>query len=256
MNDQHIARLEEQLERLVEGAFAQLFGKKITARDIALGLARSMENNIKLPPSGDVHPIAPDRYAIFLNPQIHERLLKRQPNLSGMLTNHIIELASQSGYQMLTPPQVHILAQSDLETGKIIVRGSHTQTAAHSTSIMQSISRPDQQQSPRNPQLIINRTRIVALEQKIINIGRSTDNQIILDDAHISRHHAQLRLRFGRYTLFDVQSRGGTFVNNVAIKEHRLQSGDVIRIGQTQIIYLEDDPDQPGTTQAMDPVEL
>ena len=35
MNDQHIARLEAQLERLVEGAFSQLFGKKFRAQDIA-----------------------------------------------------------------------------------------------------------------------------------------------------------------------------------------------------------------------------
>ena len=44
MNHQHIARLEAQLEQIIEGAFVNLFGKRIQAQDIALKLVRAMED--------------------------------------------------------------------------------------------------------------------------------------------------------------------------------------------------------------------
>ena len=67
----------------------------------------------------------------------------------------------------------------------------------------------------------------------------------------------KLRLRFGHYVLFDTQSYSGTTVNDVQVKEHILQTGDVICIGRTRLVYIEDsvagdtqtnhpDPDDPG----------
>ena len=96
--------------------------------------------------------------------------------------------------------------------------------------------------TPQNPQLIVNGETAIPLNSPIINIGRSRDNHIVLNDPYISRHHVQLRLRFGVYTLFDTQSQGGVLVNDVVVREHRLQPGDVIRIGKTQLVYFEDAP--------------
>jgi pSer/pThr/pTyr-binding forkhead associated (FHA) protein len=111
--------------------------------------------------------------------------------------------------------------------------------------------------TPHNPQLIVNGKHIIPLQKPIVNIGRSKDNHLVLDDLFVSRHHIQLRLRFGRYTLFDTSSQSGTKVNDVPVREHRLQSGDVIRVGKTQIVYLEDDPNNgeegTGVNAALDP---
>jgi pSer/pThr/pTyr-binding forkhead associated (FHA) protein len=97
-----------------------------------------------------------------------------------------------------------------------------------------------QSAAPKNPQLIINGEQTVPLTDQIVNIGRSRDNQIVLNDPYASRHHIQLRLRFGVYTLFDTQSQGGVYVNDVIVREHRLQPGDVIRLGKTQMVYFEE----------------
>ena len=48
MKNKHIAKLEAQLEHIIEGAFANLFGKTINAQDIALRLSRAMEDNLQL----------------------------------------------------------------------------------------------------------------------------------------------------------------------------------------------------------------
>ena len=65
-----------------------------------------------------------------------------------------------------------------------------------------------------------------------------------------------MRLRFGAYTLFDVNSRGGTMVNNIRVTEHQLQSGDVIKIGGTKLTYIAENnkSNSTGTTQSLDPV--
>lgn len=253
MNDQHIARLEAQLERLVEGVFAHFFGKHIRAQDIAVQLARAMENGTRPGQGIDARPVAPDQYIIHMHPDICALLLQRYPTLTQILSHHLVELATLAGYRLDNSPNIQFSANQALNTGQVKVEAKHIEKRGK-TEAMQPIGLPAEQALPRNPQLLINNQRTIPLEEAIINIGRDHNNHIILDDPFISRHHAQLRLRLGRYTLFDTDSQGGTFVNNVRIREHRLQPGDVIRIGNTQIVYLEDDPMSESQTGQMDSV--
>ena len=74
---------------------------------------------------------------------------------------------------------------------------------------------------------------------------------MVIDDAYTSRLHAQIRLRFGQYVIFDTDSHAGTFVNEVRIREHCLRAGDVIRVGKTTIVYMEDDPEYFGETDSI-----
>ncbi len=71
----------------------------------------------------------------------------------------------------------------------------------------------------------------------MINIGRQLDNQLVLDDALVSRRHAQLRAREGQYLLTDLGSKHGLRVNNLVVREWVLQPGDVFRLGNTELIY-------------------
>lgn len=243
MNDQHVARLEAQLERLVEGAFAHLFGKQIRAQDIAVQLARAMEDNAESGTLGDPRPIAPDHYIIYLNPIIRQKMLQRQPALATYLGEHITELATSTGYRLNNLASVDLEAEDSLSTSALIVKADHTRKKHSTTAVMQRVEiKPAATEAPRNPQLWLNGQQVIPLVDELINIGRSRDNQIVVDDKAVSRYHLQIRLRFGRYTLFDTQSRGGTYVNDILIKEHNLQSGDVIRIGETRLVYTEDNP--------------
>ena len=73
-----------------------------------------------------------------------------------------------------------------------------------------------------------------------ISIGRLTENTIELPGQKVSRRHAKLvRVDFGpsRWTLVDVGSSGGVFVNEQRIKEHELAPGDRIVIGEYTFEY-------------------
>lgn len=239
MKNHHIARLESQLEQLIEGAFASLFGKRIRAQDVALRLARAMEDGIRAAYGSDPRPVAPDQYIIYTHPQIHRALFDQLPNLSQALSVHLVELATQTGYRLTMQPQIKVLSDIKLDLSDLVVVAGHSDFDTHSTAVMQIVE-PVQSTRPQNAQLIIDNDRIVPLEADIINIGRHLDNQIVIDDPHVSRHHAQLRLRFGCYILFDIHSQSGTFVNSVQVKEHQLKSGDVIRMGKTHMLYSDD----------------
>jgi hypothetical protein len=254
MNDQHIARLEAQLERLVEGAFSQLFGKKFRAQDIALQLARAMEDSAEDQPSGDLRPLAPDHYTIYLHSKVRNTLLERQPFLAQRLSDHIVELASSAGYRLVGVPTIDIVANDDLALSAVKVNARHLQKKHSTTAVMKRVETPVSQDIPQNPQLLLHGQIAVPLTRDVINVGRSRDNHIVIDDAAVSRHHLQLRLRFGRYMLFDTQSHGGTMVNDVPVKDHILQTGDVICIGSTRLVYMEDHTLNETQTGTHDPI--
>lgn len=241
INEQHIARLEAKLEGLIEGAFAQLFNRVIRTHDIALQLARAMHDGISPAQDGDPRPFAPEEYTISLNRDVLDHLLIRQPALANILSEHMVELTAASDFRLRAPIKITLSADKTLPPNEVRVEATHHAVTLGNTQAFDQIDPPPAADHvPQNPQLIINGEKTVLLSDPIVNIGRSRDNDIVLDDPYISRHHAQLRLRFGCYTVFDTNSRDGMIVNDVRVREHRLQPGDVIRLGKTQLVYLED----------------
>jgi signal transduction histidine kinase/pSer/pThr/pTyr-binding forkhead associated (FHA) protein len=71
-----------------------------------------------------------------------------------------------------------------------------------------------------------------------LGVGRDTQNTIRLHDTEVSRRHAEFALSDRGYTVRDVGSANGTFVNNQRIHDTvLLQAGDRIQIGQTTLIF-------------------
>lgn len=256
MSEKPIDKLESQLETLIEGAFARLFRRTLNARDIAVLIARSMEDNLLEPVGDDPRFIAPDIYRIFLHPDTVKHFVQAYPNLQTRLSNLIVDLGTQSGYRLNSTPFIKLLADNQLATHQFKVHADHGSESHMSTAAMQPMNTPKSNTVVLHPKLIIGDTQSFELTRSLINIGRDETNHIMIDDAYISRHHLQLRKRFGAYTLFDVNSRGGTYVNNTPVREHRLQNGDVIKIGHTSIIYTDETNSQSNaeSTQTLDPV--
>ncbi len=71
----------------------------------------------------------------------------------------------------------------------------------------------------------------------LISIGRASDNDVIVDDPLVSRHHCQLKLQHGAYSFADLGSRNGSFVNGQPVSEVALGPGDRIEVGDTDIEF-------------------
>jgi adenylate cyclase len=71
-----------------------------------------------------------------------------------------------------------------------------------------------------------------------ITIGRNKDNDLILSDKTVSRHHAQITKTKLGYLLTDLESYNGTRVNEKPIQRTLLKHNDKIRIGRSRLIFL------------------
>ena len=80
--------------------------------------------------------------------------------------------------------------------------------------------------------------RVVA-EKPRITIGRTTDNDIVLDNRGVSRRHAMIEMGpSGQAVIIDNESLNGTFVNQRKVSEEVLKDHDVISIGKYHLEYV------------------
>ena len=78
------------------------------------------------------------------------------------------------------------------------------------------------------------------LDSDVTQIGRHPDSDIFLDDITVSRRHAEIRKAgdAGSFSLADVGSLNGTYVNRERVEEGQLRSGDEIQIGKFKLVFL------------------
>jgi FHA domain-containing protein len=78
------------------------------------------------------------------------------------------------------------------------------------------------------------------LEGDQITIGRDSVNEIVINDAEISRRHARLTFQGGKYVLEDLGSTNGTFVNGQRLAGPRvLKPGEVVSFGEQIVMVFE-----------------
>ena len=75
------------------------------------------------------------------------------------------------------------------------------------------------------------------LEADEILLGRHISADIRLSDASVSRYHAVMIVSAGVWSITDLDSKSGTFVNDRKVKQAKLHPGDCIRLGNVQM-YL------------------
>ncbi len=71
-----------------------------------------------------------------------------------------------------------------------------------------------------------------------LTIGRAEDRDVVVPDAASSRHHCEIVKQGDEYVLRDNGSANGVFVNAVRVRECTLSNGDLIRIGNTEMRFV------------------
>jgi len=80
--------------------------------------------------------------------------------------------------------------------------------------------------------------REIPIDKETLTIGRDADNDIIIENLAVSRHHARLVQKEDKFILEDLNSFNGTFINEEKIDKGELNEGDQIIIGKHILIFL------------------
>ena len=80
-------------------------------------------------------------------------------------------------------------------------------------------------------------TEIVLSNDKPTVIGRAPHADFTVPDVHVSKSHCHVVLADQRWTVTDLNSSNGTFVNDRRVKTLSLADGDVVRLGKTTLRF-------------------
>ena len=77
----------------------------------------------------------------------------------------------------------------------------------------------------------------VGLDRDVTTIGSVAGNTVLLTDTGVSRKHVGIKRLDGGYELADLGSTNGVYVNGEKVARRKLEVGDVIRVGTTEIVF-------------------
>ena len=76
------------------------------------------------------------------------------------------------------------------------------------------------------------------IDKDVTTAGRHPESDIFLDDVTVSRRHAEFRREDGRFSIHDVGSLNGTYVNRQRVEETQLANGDELQIGKFKLTFF------------------
>jgi len=189
--------------------------------------------------------------------------------LQRELERFVAERATERGYSLLAAPAVTIAAESALSTGVFTVRAKVIDAAppppgaagaspgARPQSLWEGeayAARPAAEEGRTRPMRplemplgpsgfeslflagTVNGRRLTwPLAGKRVRIGRGLDNEVVLDDASVSRHHAEIVREEGGAEVRDLGSTNGTWLNAGRVDVAPVEPGDQIAVGAVHL---------------------
>ena len=237
--------------RVIEGWSARVFRARLQPVQIAKRVIRAMEahQTISL-----AKTFVPNSYMVSLAPTDYAEFEQYKRSLERDLAEAVLGAARDRSFTLLAYPTVELEENEDVSPGDVrvacaLVDASGEEVPANEPERLGGVAAGHTMvldrdallaTKPRAPQgAIVAREgsvrREVPLTADPITVGRDPKNDIVLDDRRVSRRHAEVRLRLGRYTLYDLQSTNGTFVNGRRIAEIVLSDEDRITIGGAEL---------------------
>src|SRR5262249_26771407 len=140
MDKGRFSNLEQRIEQLVEGNFARLFAGRIHPREVAIHLARAIEDNAHATPDGGL--FCPNIFHVALNPMDHMALIEVQPDLALSLADIVIDLASRAEMRLVSNPEIRVAPDTAVPLRAIKVTG-HYERPGRGTETFEPVRIPE-----------------------------------------------------------------------------------------------------------------
>ena len=254
-----LRNIEQKLESLFEGVFGRAFRAHVQPVELARKLVKEMDDH-RLVSVSRVY--VPNEYTVYLSPQDREQFASYEDSLRGELQEYLGEHARREGYDLLSNPAVLLETDPDLAVGEFGIATRMVQDQAQATPAGAPRAQPEPGATmvykPTQPPtqevaaeelgfsreivtLTANGTRH-EIDRRRTVIGRSKDCDVQVADPNISRRHAELRQEGTAYWLVDLDSTNGVIVNGRRLKRAKLESGDTITLGSTELVFARELP--------------
>ncbi|HEX6476713.1 MAG TPA: DUF3662 and FHA domain-containing protein, partial [Acidimicrobiales bacterium] len=194
-----LQQFEQRLERLVEGAFAKAFRSGLQPVEIARRLTREMDLHRTVGPRG---VIAPNVFEVALAPSDIERFESFADALVGELADAAREHARTERYNFLGPVEVSLKPDQAVNPSSCVV--SSEVKGGPGGGPAASLVLPD--------------GRRVTMDEEPLVIGRMPECSVVVEDANVSRRHAELRRDGPDVVVVDLGSTNGTRVNGAQVR--------------------------------------
>ena len=247
-----LRNLESKLAGLVEGTFSRAFKSEVRPVEIARKLAREMEDNKVVSLS---RTYAPNEYAVWLSADDREQFSGYEDELRRELSGYLLEHARREKIALLSRPVISFKTDDRLRLGEFgiqarlvrpdedpsseapVLRGEegHTQVYTVSERLSAPLQGPDHRRRSARLRLA---GRTVIVPAGGATLGRSRECDVVVDDANVSREHAEVRPSGARWTVRDLGSTNGVKVNGRRVEgAQSLKHGDTVELGTTRIVF-------------------
>ncbi len=243
------------MESLVEGVFGRAFRKQVHPVEIAKGLTKQMDENRMVSVS---RTYAPNDFTIHLSKPDSESIQAYQSALRDELIQYASTHARSKSYHLMTPPRVRFVTEESLRFGEFGVTakltggtGPRAEGAPEDTSGQTRIFRTEKtgggedqgtaaisaEEAKRHG--LARETVELVLEDGPYrldgsgpwSVGRSEENDIVVQDPNISRRHARLVRSENGFIVEDLGSTNGTLLDGAPIDRERIENGDELTFG-------------------------
>jgi general secretion pathway protein A len=105
-------------------------------------------------------------------------------------------------------------------------------------------TQPSAESGPTVGRILLASEGMTVMERELkpgrLVIGRTADNDLQIDSKFISRHHCQIVTQADSCVIEDLNSTNGIFVQSKRVRRHNLNDGDVVKVGQHEIMYIDE----------------
>lgn len=207
--------LERRLENLVDGMAARLFRGRMHPVELANLLVRRADLSLRISPTG---PEAPNAYTVTLGGESAEA--DARAVVERELAVAVEETALERGWRLPGPARV------TLQIGP----GSPAAASVEATFLTGPVPAWARLQPPGGPPVEVRPNRAV--------VGRSSEADVRLEEAEVSRRHALLWREAGGIWVADLGSSNGTRLNGETIPEvAEVVDGDLLSFGGPSFVF-------------------
>lgn len=257
-----LTAIERFFERLFERPSARIFRARLQPVQLQRRIERAMEAE-RLAAAD--RTLVPNRFVVHLHPADLAAFGEMTGSLASELADGALLFARSRRYTLVDRPRVDLLADPTVERAdiRVVARFADPISGYERRDVPRAAAPEGPEGGPADGSrgrggptdtmvFTVPRSTAPAARLRVIDpggrermwdfdgsaltIGRAADNDLVLPDSRVSRHHARLSGRRGTLVYSDLGSTNGSRVNGVPVAELVLGAADRIELGDTVIV--------------------